>query len=383
MRDAQVAVVGAGPAGLSTAGALKYAGLDAVVFDRDTRIGGSWRRRYNRLHLHTIRRFSGLPYFDIPRRYPKYLSREAYAEYLELYRERLDIDVRHGSEVTAIRKNGAAGGFAVETNNGEWSAQSVVIATGMYAHPVQPPFSGLETYPGHTMHAAAYVSGRAYEGMRVLVVGIGNSGAEIATDLVEQGAHSVSIAVRTMPAIVPRDFLATPVQLFGIALAPLPPRIADRIGAAVARIALGDLTRYGIRKAEWLPFSARRIPVIDVGFVDCVKRGQIAIRPNVAEFHERGVTYSDDTREDVDAVIFATGYRTGLENVLRIPDLLDERGYPKFESGTRTPVPGLYFNGFFESHRGLLFETALASRTLARSLAQDAAARAAGGTCAV
>lgn len=387
MRDEQVVVVGAGAAGLSSAGALKRLGLAPVVLDRDASVGASWLRRYDRLHLHTVRGFSNLAHVGIPRRYPRYLSRSAYAEYLRFYRERLGIDVVQNCEVLAVRDERTAPdrptGFVLETSTGDWRARAVVMATGMFAHPVQPQFEGLDGYRGHALHSSAYTTGGAYAGMRVLVVGIGNTGAEIAADLVEQAASSVAVSVRTAPAIVPRDFLGIPVQAFGILLSRLPGRVADRIAAAVARIALGDLTRYGLAKPQWLPFSAHRIPVIDVGFVRYLKSGRISIRPSIAKFHGRGVAYLDGSAEDFDAVIFATGYRTGLEDVLRVPGVLDQTGYPKSVSGAPGSRPGLYFMGFFESHRGLLFETAIASRILARNVARFLATGDAGGTCAV
>lgn len=377
MHEERVVVVGAGAAGLSVAGALKHLGLSAVVLDRDSAVGDSWRRRYDRLHLHTVRAFSGLPRFPIPRSFEKYLSRDMYARYLQLYRQHHGIEVVHDCDVRSIRcidgTDGRAPQFLLETNLGEWRARAVVVATGMYRDRVVPAFTGVSRYQGRTMHSADYVSGKAFAGKRVLVVGIGNTGAEIATDLVEQGAQYVAISVRGAPPIVPRDFLGTPVQLFGIVLSRFPARIADAIGQLVSRIALGDLRRYGLGTPQWLPFSARRIPVIDVGFVSNLKRGRISIRPEVARFTEQGVVYADGREEQIDAVVFATGYRTGLGRMLDVPGLLDENGYPNFPSGARTSRRGLYFMGFFESHRGLLFETAIASMRLARIMRRDLA----------
>jgi cation diffusion facilitator CzcD-associated flavoprotein CzcO len=241
----------------------------------------------------------------------------------------------------------------------------------MYNQPVTPAFDGLEQFNGVTMHSSAYASGSAFAGKRVLVIGIGNTGAEICADLVESGAAHVAVSVRTMPPIVPRDFLGTPVQLFGIALSRLPKRTADRIGALVARVAFGDLTKYGAGVPQWLPFSARRIPVIDAGFVQHLKTGRISIRPPVRRFAKDGVGYADGSEEAFDAVIFATGYSTGLKSILNSPGLLDDAGYPLFASGERTGVPGLYFMGYFESHRGLLFEISLASKRLARSISAE------------
>jgi putative flavoprotein involved in K+ transport len=377
VQNAQIAIVGAGPAGLSTAAALKGVGLTGVVLDRDNAVGSSWLRRYDRLHLHTIRRFSALACSSIPRTYPKYMSRNMYAEYLKSYAQQFAIDVVHNCNVEAIRvdsflQNGRPM-FSLETSQGSWTARAVVIATGMYGDPLPVETARRNEYRGPTIHSSAYTTGRMYAGKRVLVVGLGNTGAEIATDLVEQGASFVAVSIRTMPPIVPRDFIGTPVQLFGIALSRVPARVADWIGSKLARIALGDLTRYGLRKAQWAPFSAKRIPVIDVGFVDCVKRGRISIRPTIACFSKDGVVYSDGREENVDVVILATGYETGLDRLLKVPGMLDEVGFPRFASGARTAQPGLYFMGFFESHRGHLYEIAIASRQLARIIAADLA----------
>jgi cation diffusion facilitator CzcD-associated flavoprotein CzcO len=203
----------------------------------------------------------------------------------------------------------------------------------------------------------------------VLVIGAGNSGAEIATDLVEQGASYVAVSVRTPPPVVPRDFLGTPVQVFAMMLTPLPPRLADRIGRALARLATGDLAPYGLTRPAWLPFSARRVATIDVGFVAQLKQGRMTIRPDVTRFTSSGVVYQDGRAEEFDAVIAATGFSSGLDRLIDLPGLLDEHGIPLAPSGRPTPYPGLYFMGYTYSLRGHLFEANLASRRLARNLA--------------
>jgi cation diffusion facilitator CzcD-associated flavoprotein CzcO len=377
---AEVVIVGAGPAGLSTAGALKRRGTNAVVLDKSSAVGESWSRRYDRLHLHTIRPFSGLAYFPIPGSYPKYLSRDEYAEYLRTYAKRLGIDVSHGCTVTKIRVDASSRvgydpSYVVESSAGVWRTPTVVVATGMFGEPIVPSISGIERYLGRTMHSSAYTSGRDFAGKRVLIVGLGNTAAEIVVDLVEQGAAAVSVSIRATPPIVPRDFLLTPVQLFGIALWRVSPAISDRVASIVSRVAFGDLTRYGMRRPDWLPFSAKRIPVIDVGFVRELKAGRIAVRPVIEHFYEDGVVFADGKREAYDIVLFATGYKTGLKTILEVPDLLDDEGYSKFASGEVTTWPGMYFMGFIESHRGLLFEIEAASRYLARNIARRTFAR--------
>lgn len=371
-RQAPVVIVGGGPAGLSVAGTLKHAGIPSLILDRNASSGDSWRSRYDRLHLHTVRAFSGLAHLPLPRSFPRYPSRDQYAGYLEYYAQRMDLAIEHNCDVRSVRedKNGVTR-FLLDTTTGPVRASVVVVATGMYGRPITPPLPGLSQFNGSAMHSAAYKSGDAYRGKHVLVIGIGNTGAEIAADLVECGAKSVTVAVRTSPAIVPRDFLGTPVQLFGILLSRVPPRFADALGSIIARIALGNLSRYGMRAPQWQPFSARRIPVIDVGFVRHLKAGRIAVRPQVRRFSADGAEFADGSLEQFDAVIFATGYTSGLRELIDIPGVVNARELPEAPCASRTLCEGLYFMGYFESHRGVLYETALASQRLVPLIAEE------------
>jgi cation diffusion facilitator CzcD-associated flavoprotein CzcO len=372
-----IVIVGGGPAGLSTAGALKKVGLDSVVLDRDERVGGSWLRRYDRLRLHSVRRFSGLAHFPIPATYPKYIPKDLYAQYLQEYVRHLDLDIELNCTVHRIRvddeRHTNRQTYVVETDRGPRYCQSVVIATGMYGKAALPTVPGLNQYQGFAIHSSGYVSGRDFARRRVLVVGLGNTGGEIAADLVEQGASFVAVSVRTTPPVVPRDFLGTPVQVFGIALSGVPVGFADRVGRTIARVAIGDLSRYGLRRPDWQPFSAQRIPVIDVGFARNLKRGHISIRPGVVRFFESGAAYDDGREEAFDAIVFATGYTTGLKQILDVPGLLDEDAFPRLGLGQRTSQPGLYFMGFVKSHRGHLFEMNRASRRFARDMRDERA----------
>jgi cation diffusion facilitator CzcD-associated flavoprotein CzcO len=126
-----------------------------------------------------------------------------------------------------------------------------------------------------------------------------------------------------------------------------------------------------LRSPEWLPFTSKRVPVIDVGFVAALKAGRIAVRPNVSRFTTDGVVFEDGREEDFDAVIFATGYTTGLDRLLDVPGLLNERAYPRFPSASATSQRGVYFMGFLRTNRGHLFETNLDSRRLAALIASD------------
>lgn len=376
-RETEVLILGGGPAGLSAAGALKHHGISPVVLERDERIGGSWKRRYERLHLHTVRTFSGLAYFPISGRYPKYVSKDQYAEYLQAYADHFGLEVQLGCAAQRVRVDPQSDPqrpvLVVETDRGFWRARNVVVSTGMYRQPKIPAFPGLPDFRGSAVHASAYASGRDYAGKRVLVVGIGNTGAELAVDAAEQGAAYVAISIRSVPPIVPRDVLGRPVQVSGMLLSRLPPHLADRIGRTISRVVFGDLSGYGIGRPDWSPFSAKRVPVIDVGFVANLKNGRVAVRPNIARFTPQGVVFADGRTEAYDVVLFATGYGTGLDQLLDVPGVLNEAGYPLSRSGEPSSQAGLYFMGFLRSNRGHLFETNLDSRRLAENIVKTTA----------
>ena len=243
-------MIGAGASGLAVSAALRQRGLNPVVLDGDSRIGGSWARRYDRLCLHTTRRFSGLPGHPMPASYPRYVPKDLYSDYLVDYATRLGIDVRLGERVDEIRLS-KDGRWRVEGLHSAWDTKVVVVATGRHRIPVTPDWPFKSSFRGQILHAAAYRNGREFAGCRAVVVGIGNSGAEIAVDLVEHGASSVSIAVRSTPPISAREIAGIPVQLLGMLLAPAPPALVDRIGSHLRLKATGDLTRFGLGREAW------------------------------------------------------------------------------------------------------------------------------------
>lgn len=366
--EAPVIVVGAGPAGLSTAGALARLGIRATVLERDAEVGARWAARYDRLRLHTIRRFSGLAHHPLPRELPRYVTKDEFARYLRDYAVRFGLDVRLDTDVSRIRPEGD--GWVVEAPAAVLRAPIVVIATGKYDAPVVPEWPGRETFRGSLVHSSAYRSGAAYVGQDVLVAGFGNTGAEIAADLAESGANRVAVSVRASPPIQRRDVVGIPVQLLGMAASVIPPRAADRIASALRRVAIGDLSRYGLGPAEWGTFTAKRPPMIDVGFLGQLRARRVEIRPAVERLAEREVVFADGRSEPFDAVVAATGYRNALAGIVEID------GEP-----ARAPTSGaparlshqLYVIGFRETVRGDLFETRRDSLALAREISRDLA----------
>jgi cation diffusion facilitator CzcD-associated flavoprotein CzcO len=354
-------VIGAGPAGLAVGAALRARNVPFVMLERHASVGSSWRGHYERLHLHTPKSQSALPFLNYPRSYPRYPSRDQVIAYLDEYARAFDIQPHFGHDVVRCTPT-ASDGWEVETQAATWRGRYLVVATGFNRVPCMPVQPGRDSFAGSILHSRDYANGESFRGKRVLVVGFGNSGAEIALDLWEHGAQA-SISVRGPVNVIPREVLGMPVTHLALASRHLPPRMADRVNALVVRLTIGDLTRHGIRKRSDGPFievlEHRQVPVIDVGTVALIKRGLIRMRPAITSFDRAEVCFADGRRESYDAVILATGFQTGLQSLLPgNPTQLDALGRPRsFEPTASTP--GLYFCGFTLVPTGLLREIAL------------------------
>ncbi|MGA5314756.1 flavin-containing monooxygenase [Streptomyces pseudogriseolus] len=371
--DRPVYVVGGGPGGLSVAYALRARGVRAVVLERSERVGDSWRRHYDRLHLHTTRRRSALPGLPMPRRFGRWPSRDDVVRYLEKYAEHHRLEIVTGVEVSRVERTPDGTGWLLRATGGrELTGAAVVVATGFNHTPRIPDWPGRETYTGEFLHASRYRNAKPFAGRDVLVAGIGNTGAEIAVDLVEGGASRVRLAVRTPPHIVRRSTAGWPAQYSGILVRRLPVPLVDRISRLQARIAVPDLSGHGLPRPETGLYSRvmeGAIPVQDVGLIDAVRKGAVEVVAAVKGFEEGEVLLADGERVAPDAVIAATGYERGLEGLVGGLGVLDDRGRP-VAHGARTPAgaPDLYFTGFTNPISGNLREMALDARRIARAI---------------
>ena len=372
--DTDVLVVGAGPAGLAVAACLRTRGVEPLVVDRGSTVGESWRRRYERLHLHTPRVQSALPGLRIPRSFGRWVSKDDMAEYLRRYAEHHGIEPRFGTEVQRLERTDD--GWTAVTGDGKVAAQQVVVASGYNCTPVEPSWPGQDAFPGEVTHASRYSSAEPYRGKDVLVVGPGNTGAEIATDLAESGAGRVWLAVRTPPNIVPRSLGPIPTTLLAISMEHAPARLADPINRALQRAFVGDLTRHGLPAAPQGLVAQMRAtgvtPTIDVGLIKELRAGRVTPVAAVDRFEGGEVVLSDDNRLAPDAVIAATGYTTGLLPVAGHLGVLDEQGRPLVRGRRTAPsAPGLRFVGLSNPLKGLLFQISLDARAVARAVAGE------------
>jgi len=369
-----VYVIGGGPGGLATAAALREQGVRAVVLEKSDRVGASWRRHYDRLHLHTTRRWSALPGLAMPRGFGRWVSRDDMVRYLDKYAEHHELEVVTGVEVSRIDRTGDGGWQLSATGGRVLTGRAVVVATGFNHTPRIPVWPGREGFTGELVHAADYRSPAPYAGRDVLVAGIGNTGAEIAVDLIEGGASRVRIAVRTTPHIVRRSTAGWPAQATAVMVRRLPVRLVDAAGRLMCRVSVPDLAAQGLPRPDTGLYSRVRegsIPVQDVGLISAVKSGRVVPVAAVESFDADAVVLADGTRITPDAVVAATGYERALEGLVGHLGVLDHRGRPVVH-GARTPdgAPGLYFTGFTNPISGMLREIALDARKIAARLAK-------------
>ncbi|MFF4743632.1 flavin-containing monooxygenase [Streptomyces sp. NPDC001268] len=371
--DRPVYVIGAGPGGLAVAAALRERGVRAVVLEKSDSVGASWRGHYDRLHLHTTRRLSGLPGLPMPRRFGRWVSRDDVVRYLEKYAEFHELELVTGVEVSRIEPEGSD--WVLHATGGRrLTGRAVVVATGFNHTPRTPDWPGRDAYTGELLHASAYRNPAPYTGKDVLVVGVGNTGAEIAADLAGAGAARVRLAVRTAPHIVRRSTAGWPAQRTGILVRRLPVRLVDAAGRLMARAAVPDLSAQGLPRPEAGLYTRVRqgaIPVQDVGLIEAVRTGKVEPVAAVDAFDDDKVVLADGSRISPDAVIAATGYHRALEPLVGHLGVLDERGRPVVHGG-RTPreAPGLYFTGFTNPISGMLREMALDARKIAKALSK-------------
>ncbi|HSC65458.1 MAG TPA: NAD(P)/FAD-dependent oxidoreductase [Caldimonas sp.] len=360
--DTEVLVVGAGPAGLAVAATLKDKGRRVLVVEKASQVGASWRNHYTRLHLHTVKALSALPGLPFPDAAPRYVPRQGVVDYLAAYAAQAGIEPCFGEEVTAIVRDEARR-WRTSTRSGRaFTSDAVVVTTGANNHPFAPAIEGEERFAaaGRIVHSRDYRDAAPFAGQRVLVVGMGNTGAEIALDLAEHGV-TASLSVRSPINIVHRDVLGRPTQQTSIMLARLPTPLGDALARLLCDVTVGDIGRYGLPRSRVSPLrqlrEQGRTPVIDVGTLARIKSGEIAVFPAIRRLVEGGAEFVDGRVAKLDAIVLATGYRAGVADLFptfAVP--VDDSGLPTQLAGSGG-LDGVFFVGFDVRQAGGLLRT--------------------------
>ena len=380
--EVDVAIVGAGFAGLACAARLRTRGFeDVAIFEKGADVGAFWRANYDRIRLHS-------PFHDLPddggerRRLGVFLARDELVAYFERYARRHALyDWLHaGTEVTRVARDGDA--WRLETASGACRSQWLVVATAYNRIPVRPELPGADTYAGHLLHSREYRNAAPFSGSRVLVVGNGNSAAEIALDLADGGARSVALYSRGPRHVISlrgMGFAARIARALRIELTPKHIRAAHAYtrthpdfrakllekDAFFSKFSI-DLSRYGIRTPNVGPATQislhGRVPWMDQGSAKAIRAGRIEVidgneRPLEGLTPDGAIFGGRET--PLDAVILATGFAPGLEAFLEDADRLL---YWNPEMGRRMPdtdgrsrsrhEPTLFFPGFDLSANG-------------------------------
>ena len=276
--------------------------------------------------LNTSGKLSHLPGRPYPEGTPDFPSRDQMVEHLERHAAEDGIDRLLDTTVDCIDRNDD--GWLLWTSAGKIHARQLIVATGHQNTPFTPEWKGLSDFKGELLHSADYRNPEPYRGKKVLVVGSGNSGMEIAHDLAEGGASEVRLSVRTPPNIIPLEGASG--EVIASVLYKLPLRVGDAVTRFNRRQNIGDLSEYGLPVPEEGLFSRlRRLgqvpPILSEEVIESIKERKFEVVGAVESLDATGVQLADGERIEPDAVICATGYRTGLEPLVGHLGVLDEQ----------------------------------------------------------
>lgn len=310
-------VIGAGQAGLATAYHLQKQGLNYLVLEDSKQTVGSWPKYYDSLTLFSPARYSSLPGRNFPGDPSRYPTKEEVISYLQEYKDHFNINVRTNERVTEISKNEDL--FQIKTLTGNvYLAQTVIAATGAFAHPYQPEFADSELFNGKIIHSSEYKNSTDFKDQRIVVVGGANSAVQIAFELAQ--TSNVSIATRKPITFSPQNFLGRDLHFW--------------------------LTVSGLDRLPLVKGLSMNTAVLDTGiYKQAILKQKPDSRPLFTSFTEEGVIWSDKQEEKVDIVIFATGYRPNVNYLKLMCTALNDSGHPLQTKGISKSIKGLYYVG--------------------------------------
>jgi indole-3-pyruvate monooxygenase len=365
-------IIGAGAAGLACAACLKKLGIPFIMLEKDNRVGEEWIRRYDRLHLHTPKQHSGLPYFPIPSKFPKYLSKNDFADYLEQYAAVFELIPLFNQKVVSVHRRNE--NYEVVTSQGIFRSKNLIIASGYASTPVKPLPHEYNNFAGNVIHSSEYKNGEPFKNKKVLVVGFGNSACEIAICLYEHSAFP-SLSVRGRVNIIPREIAGISIISLAIAqqaITKLSPRLTDFINKPVLRLMNGDIRKLGLEKLPYGPFTQvvkhKKIPLLDIGTMKLIRQRKINVFPGIKAVTFDAVEFTDGKKENFDAIIYATGYQTCINDFLKSYNETESRQAANI---AEINLAKMYFCGFNVSSTGMLREIGIEARKIAKAIARQ------------
>lgn len=318
--EAQYALIGAGPSGLAAARNLQKAGLPFQGFEAYSDVGGLWNIAnprstvYESAHLISSKRMTEFAEFPMADTVADYPSHRELCRYFGDFADHFDLR-RHfhfKARVLGVEPLGAGTAplWRVRWQDGDGAQhearfKGVIIANGTLAEPNMPRFEGQDQFAGELLHTSAYKSAELFKGKRVLIVGAGNSGCDIAVDAVHY-AQSVDISVRRGYYFVPKYVFGKPADTLGGRLK-FPPWLKQKLDSTILQWFTGDPVRFGFPKPDYKMYESH--PVVNSLILHHIGHGDIAVRPDIARFEGHTVQFKDGSRRDYDLVLAATGYK--------------------------------------------------------------------------
>ncbi|HEX6074398.1 MAG TPA: NAD(P)-binding domain-containing protein [Micromonosporaceae bacterium] len=364
-RGDAVCVIGAGSSGLAAVKNLRERGFAVDCYERETDIGGAWNWRHDRspvyasTHLISSKPLTQFPDFPMPDNWPDYLSHQQLLEYFGRYADHFGLreHIWFGTEVHRLEPVGDGRWHVMVRPRGSGELRvlryaAVVVANGHNWYPNQPDYPGLAEFKGKVMHASGYKDPATLRGRRVLVVGGGNTGCDIAVDAAQQGA-TVWHSTRRGYWLVPKYLFGRPADqvVNRIARMRLPLRVRHWLTQLTLRLTVGRAERFGLPGPDHRIFQSH--PVVNSQLLYCLGHGQITPKPDITEFKAEQVVFSDGTTANPDLVVFATGYLPRFEFLDAEHLNCDRQGRPRLHLHMFTPRhDGLTVTGMIQPESG-------------------------------
>jgi dimethylaniline monooxygenase (N-oxide forming) len=380
MLPSRVCVIGAGPSGLTAAKALHEQGLDFDCFEKGSGIGGLWRYNndsglsaaYQSLHINTSRKRTQFSDFPMPADYPDFPHHSQMLEYFEKYVDHFGFrhHISFGTTVRSVRPVGPDHwDVSWEDQRGIRRSRpyrAVLVANGHHWCPRYPEFAG--EFRGHTLHSHDYRTAEGLQGKRVLVVGIGNSGCDIACES-SRVAAATFLSTRSGAHIIPKYLFGKPLDR----LCPefiwrhTPRWLFKRLFALALRLARGRPVRFGLPQPKHRVLEEH--PTISSDLFNLLGHGRIKIKPDIERLDGDGVCFRDGTRLPIDVIIYATGYQIRfpfLDEAILAPH---DNEVPLYKLVVHPDHPGLYFIGLVQPWGSIMPLSELQSRWVSELLA--------------
>ena len=347
-------VIGAGSSGIVVAKVLKEHGIPFDCFEKGSGIGGNWRFRndngmsaaYQSLHINTSKARMAYSDFPMPEDYPDYPHHSHILAYFEDYVDHFGIrpHIRFNTAVSDVSQ-ASGGGWQVTTEGGETSSyDAVLVSNGHHWHPKLPDFPG--HFDGRARHSHSYETTEGLAGKNVLVVGIGNSGVDIACEACRVAAKTF-LSTRRSAHILPKYALGKPIDQYTTPASSHLPQALQRLGfEALLRLACGPQENFGVPKPKHTLLQAH--PTVSSELLHLVGHGKIHMKPNVEELQGDRVAFADGSVEEIDEIVYATGYQ--IRFPFLAPELLDprENQVRLYRYVVHPDRPGLYFIGLIQ-----------------------------------